>query len=527
MPPPSRTSSSALRCPNLGIKYYILIILLVSSLSTLLLTSSTYGVSSRILHARNSVEAEAVWESVQPSSAVLRHFPADVPIVLASRICAPDPRHAKKAAPPGFLPSSARIVHVNSTRQPVEEGTGGWQVSIRMQIGYPRASGASSSSCQDLVRVSLFNEDTTVASQVHNLENYADNLHSSFNVLAVASLPCGVSQWQVHVSVEWLDWRGENAELGERVKGAYGHCGCWPPHGMQQNSNYASLCLETMDPAALGYNLLVNSTLVLPACEQKAPAQQEPYCGSPAQLTRGYYKAAAAGLINPLTGTLGQEAAYSTDLWAAFDVAEWKPIGCRVRPVTPERLAPVLRSRTLVFVGDSTMVELFMLVAEIIQPGAWSEKYNVLSREHTMWELDPRYGFRSFDSGDSLAHKGVRLRLLWNAGARLPDVLQGLEVFRDELWLQRFGNFTQADGSRVTIFLGSGLHDQLQPQPGSWIDRYEANVALALAATVKRGHQTFWLSAVPKFRRYVCGASGAPGVRLLNAIAHRAVCCCF
>ena len=258
---------------------------------------------------------------------------------------------------------------------------------------------------------------------------------------------------------------------------------------------------------------------------------QLPTCTTPEDMLRGSWFVNNTGLIEPRTGTLSVAASNFLSVWDVAKQFHWQPLTCNFNVFANEaEVARVLDRRHVVFVGDSTLVEQFMIVTELVRHNSWTLANNAPSLRTELVKAGIAK-MRLFDSGFRLGR--FTLRFLWNGAPNVVDNAWGLRVFDDADWLARFQAFVRAPVSLqkqpTIMFIGSGLHDVSSKNIYFNFDAFRVQVRSALAKAMATGAKVFWVSASPKFRGSACPkktpsyALGNPGVSAINRIARQVV----
>jgi hypothetical protein len=466
------------------------------------------------------------WPAAASPAASLAASPA---ASLASSPAASLSDCSASSQPPLYLSAMAHVYAINQTC--TEHGT----VRLRVHFAFARASSSfrpnppSQSVCNNhFVRASFFDDDTVHLARVSLLEPSPasqDAIHAVAEA-HVASHSGGLGRTRgltMFAALEWLHWRERND---------YGKCFCWPPYSELPTARVPQQCAGQGADKSL--NLFEDTVHIeLQACAPLLADDKprKPICASVLQLTSGYFHAQSAdrAWISAQSGTLGPEASRFRTVWNATvdGPIEWRPLACTMRHVRNEREArQAVANQTLIFIGDSTTVELFMVLSEFLQHGFWSAKHNAAYHKVALsLLLRPDVGMRLFDTDEAtdLARKhNIRLRLLWNAHENFGAGMLGLPVFRRQSWLALLANYTRAEGSgRRTIFIGSGLHDM---GDANWtLAKYERDAEYAIRYLLGLGIKVFWMSAPLKYRSFSCGHAGSPAVRRMNAVAQRVI----
>jgi len=216
----------------------------------------------------------------------------------------------------------------------------------------------------------------------------------------------------------------------------------------------------------------------------------------------------------------------------------WGPPGCKLQPATPDEVLRVLHSKWVLFVGDSTMEELF---------------YGILS--HSLG-LDPNEGFpmgygnfengmhptlfaatnpefvaesqatslpvcrsRYYDSRAGALPYGIRLTFLWNADERPCGAYVGLSSFKFRRFQERLQGLLD-QGPDVVVF-NSGLHDL---RNGWTLNEYSEKLHAAWDFLQQKPLRHYiWKSTAPLFGPAECEKDnflGNAGLKILNQVAN-------
>jgi hypothetical protein len=253
-------------------------------------------------------------------------------------------------------------------------------ITLRVAVGPPRASDQRPAldSCSDLVRVglgrcarnidtasqlSLFSNRTVVSGKVSYVP-YGQNTNSSFDVLVNALVPCDAGDLQLFVALEWTNWGSNTSwELSNHRSVSSGQCVCWPPFPFSDQSD-GWKCPDTT-VITTSHNLLTpaDAHVSLAACAGMpvtAPADL-PLCRAPHDMFFGRWvvrpNETYGGLVQPGTGSLSVAVSNFLSVWDAAKPVFWQPHTCRLRELhTQEDALGVLRDKTVLLVGDSTLV---------------------------------------------------------------------------------------------------------------------------------------------------------------------------
>jgi len=216
----------------------------------------------------------------------------------------------------------------------------------------------------------------------------------------------------------------------------------------------------------------------------------------------------------------------------------WQPNSCDLdTDWSPQAIASKLGAGHVVFIGDSTLEEVFMMVIEGIQRGSFQHDRNIrlhLTGANKNVTFNKETWLRVFD----FARGPLRLRFLWGPHPlpfSWPDYAIGLATFNDSRFQEQLDAFLTMDNdtvkacvyagcTRPLIVFNAGLHEFVV---NDWtFDLYERRLGYVLRNLTARGLRVVVLATSPKFQNFACSSCievlGTPGVRAINEIARRA-----
>jgi len=443
--------------------------------------------------------------------------------------------HKRPPLPP--LALTARMVAVAWRAIPGD--TTARTLHVRLAIGSSRADPQpDAESCTDRVRASLYSDTLVIAATAHTLAHKHTTPGSALDVVVEATVPCGAPHvMHVHASLEWEHWSVSTQRVTVLDNGIVwtnrlrtnGVCQEWPLAGYKRGCQAA----QGFEPPDHDSNLLARSALRVPRCHGHMAVK--PACADSPHLNvfRGAYKVDDGSLVERGSGAL---APFFTPMrgasWASTSLpVTWQPHACALagKDWTPESMRRMLGAGVLVFVGDSTLLETFMMVVEALQNGAW--RRNRADTSH-FTALNKQHVFRSrvFD----VRVGATRLRFLWGGAPRASNASSmGLGSWEFATFTDQLDAFMHVDddlrcGSQPAcsplVVFNSGLHDLLADRFA--FDTYERALAAALRNLTQRGARVVVLSTMPKSQSRACSAFeqlGTPATRVLNAVARRVV----
>jgi len=468
--------------------------------------------------------------SVAASTAVTEHtnaFPPPCPALSFSPA-----HHARPRLP--VLARTARVVN-----QTWLYDRGLRELVLRVAVG-PQRLGApfpEPDSCTDRVRASLFSRQMAIAATTHTLAYKHTTPGSAFDVVVTVVVPCDAPDvMQLHMTLEWEHWSVSTQRFNITAVNAtvaylnrlqtLGYSLPWPPLGAVVDDNA----------------LRRNASVSIPACPPALAAQTRPLCNASLDLdvfAGAFYVTTLDNhtFVKNATGTLGKYAVnmHATTWTLGNETVVWQPHACDFdhdwhSAAVLDKLGPGL----VLFLGDSTLEELFMLVVEQLRMGAWHPAANNRSMLVGAYGDVHDYALtrqRMFDA----RFGATRLRFMWNASPQpYLQASLGLASFDDALFQAQLDAFLTVDAdvaqqcaslpcAAPRVVINSGLHDLITDNFS--FDVYERRLRAVLRNLTQRGARVLVVSSSPKFLRYVNSHGterlGTPGVRVLNEIAER------
>jgi hypothetical protein len=216
-------------------------------------------------------------------------------------------------------------------------------------------------------------------------------------------------------------------------------------------------------------------------------------------------------------------------VWQPNELVAWRPNTCELgADWSSGQVRQMLSGAgTVLFVGDSTVEELFSVFMESLRHESWTFERNSPELQLELAKAYIQNQNRLFDSRDMFGK--LTLRFLWNGGVHSADDGVGLAVFRSVDWRARLDAFMRPRDCQPSsscpppvVVFGSGLHDLKYAH--FTFGAYEKLLEFGLKHMVDSGALVVLLTASPKMKAFSCGewsGLGTPGVRKLNEIAKR------
>jgi len=436
--------------------------------------------------------------------------------------------------PPHIRPRLPGLVHtarvVNLTWQ---YGAKVRELVMRVAVGPPRIGVPSPplESCSDRVRASLFSNELVIGAECTTLAYKYTTPGSAFDVLVKVVVPCDAPpSMRMQLTLEWENWvvstqryNASNAKDAPII------------NRLQTLGQHASW------PVPKDANLLRDPNVTIPACPSSL-AVPRPLCNSSLDLDifAGAFRVPSEfAVVDDNTGTLKKHTLGVLHISTWLNGSEgvrWQPHTCNLdtdwsSAAIVDKLGPGL----VVFLGDSTLEEIYITILERILEGSWHPRDNdrAAQRVGNYSVTDKREG-RMFDR----RFNHTRLRFMWSASP-FPYVASegslGVSSFEHSMFQSQLEAFLSVDAdiaqrcaglkcAAPLVVFNSGLHDLVTN--GFSFDAYERKLDLALRNMTARGVRLLVLSTSPKsqnYVRYVSERLGTPGVRVLNDIAKRVV----
>lgn len=191
-----------------------------------------------------------------------------------------------------------------------------------------------------------------------------------------------------------------------------------------------------------------------------------------------------------------------------------------------EYMRSLLRNRSLLFIGDSTLEEIFMSLMELYSHGSWTISNSSTKNSTTIKTLQYHQLKRVYDSGSNFGD--VCFRFLWSGGFNPSQDCIGHHVFTNEPWLIQLNEMlaipSHMDVAKTqrTVFINSGLHDIFGCSASLNITAYEDSVHNIVLYLLNFGVTVVWVSTVPDYKPFSFTTRNME-INLLNKKAEQVV----